>query len=994
MGSHYLILQDSCTSLSQMQLKVLLATLVGLSAAGRERLFKLKPRLSGCGLESCPESKPGLTTVHLVPHSHDDTGWLKTVDQYYYGAKPDVQRAGVQYIIESVVKELAKDPAKKFIQVETGFFWRWWEEKDDWMRNLTRTLVEAGQIEFTGGGWSMNDEAATHYASIIDNMEFGLHWLVDTFGECAIPTIAWQIDPFGHSKEQARLFAEMGFEGLFFARIDYNDKDERKRSQSLQMHWEGAEEGDTDSTIFTGVFDEHYSNPKGFCWDILCTDEPINDDPDLEGWNVEGKMAQFENYVNDHLRYFKDQDHIMFTMGDDFQYQNAVMNYKNMDKLILHMNERSNETGIYLTYSTPSCYLNALKGNTDMVYPIKSDDFFPYASGLHSYWTGYFTSRPSIKLEEREGARDLAVCRQLGAASKAQGDKEPEFHMHRAMGLMQHHDAVTGTEKQNVAEDYSQRLSRASGGCQRENIEKVLMLSGLDPGTVDLTQTYCPALNVSQCLVSEVAESFIVSVYNPLSWSVNPYIRIPVPSPSYTVHDQSGPLQVQAVPVPAHVLEIPGRESAANYELVVQVPEVPGLGFSQLYVHQDEEANVEISNFEPLDMPPSQTGLNVSGIQVDLQYYVGAISGQHSGAYVFRPDGSGKHSLGESKYSQAVGSLVTETTMEAGDWGVISSPSYAGVNYNEIVWQVGPIPGGKEVVVEYSSDLSSDGKFYTDANGRQMMERQRREGEAEMEASNYYPINTRLELRDGIQENLAILVDRSEGGSSLEDGQIELMVHRQCLKDDYFGVGESLEEQAFGQGLVARGSHLLVRGSELSLVRKLSQEQVLRPQLSFFATSLTLDGWNSLGSKRIYSALARQLSSPIQVLTFSRWSNDKLLLRLQHTQDKAEGGVTENVDLTGLFTEFSILSLEETTLAANQPLGGKRSNGENQSNRNSRTETEKFEEPENQLNQPEFYSDDQQNNQINEAVKEIVVAPQISFEPLQIRTFIATVSWY
>ena len=37
---------------------------------------------------------------------------------------------------------------------------------------------------------------------------------------------------------------------------------------------------------------------------------------------------------------------------------------------------------------------------------------------------------------------------------------------------------------------------------------------------------------------------------------------------------------------------------------------------ANIQVHQDEEANLEMSNFEALEMPPSQTGLNVSGVQV------------------------------------------------------------------------------------------------------------------------------------------------------------------------------------------------------------------------------------------------------------------------------------------------------------------------------------------------------------------------------------------
>jgi lysosomal alpha-mannosidase len=91
--------------------------------------------------------KDGATlTVHLIPHSHDDVGWLKTVDDYYYGGDMRTQFAGVQYTIDTVVQELTDHPEYKFSIVEMAFLYRWWHQATDKEKTRMKTLVANGQL--------------------------------------------------------------------------------------------------------------------------------------------------------------------------------------------------------------------------------------------------------------------------------------------------------------------------------------------------------------------------------------------------------------------------------------------------------------------------------------------------------------------------------------------------------------------------------------------------------------------------------------------------------------------------------------------------------------------------------------------------------------------------------------------------------------------------------------------------------------------------------
>lgn len=158
------------------------------------------------------------------------------------------------------------------------------------------------------------------------------------------------------------------------------------------------------------------------------------------------------------------------------------------------------------------------------------------------------------------------------------------------------------------------------------------------------------------------------------------------------------------------------------------------------------------------------------------------------------------------------GAVVSEIHITWAAWATAVVRLSAGYNAVEVEYTVGPIPQysfedakrvylqGKEVVLRYNTSLNTGGTFYADSNGRELVRRDyNKRGPAypmpynisEPVAGNYYPVNTLLAIQDVKADvGFSVAVDRSMGGASLANGELELMVHRRTQADDSRGVGQ------------------------------------------------------------------------------------------------------------------------------------------------------------------------------------------------------------
>ncbi|KAL1529061.1 hypothetical protein AB1Y20_000024 [Prymnesium parvum] len=984
----------------------------------------------------------GKINVHLVPHSHDDTGWQVTVDQYF--------ATQVYFIIDTVIQNLAADENRKFIYVETGFFARWWEQASDTKRALAKKVVKSKQLEFINGGWCMHDEASPLWTAMVDQTTRGHQFILKNFGVEASPRGTWQIDPFGHSNTEAWLLGEQaGFESIFWGRMDWQDRTMRyNKNEGFEWIWQGSESLGESAQIFAG--DLFGTGGGGYStWiDFDGSGDQVIDDPARHDWNVDQWVDKFVQDALDQ-RSHSLSDHQMWACGTDFQYQNADHWYRNLDKLIHYVNLNGTVNAFY---STPSIYTD-WKKKWNGSYQVRTDDIFPLGDNPHNYWSGYFTSRPALKRQVRFATNLLMSARQLEVVTNTTAAEVNMPTVKRSpvvgtswtdslegtVGVATHHDGMSGTERQDVTDDYEQRISESSFEVEAGLSLAFSKLLGVPADTIAHCNCNVGAdcLNMTVCAASTGKTSFTVAAWNPMAHALSEIARVPVTGSQWVVTDAQGnvvPSQVVAIDertksLPLLYLNSYNMDAAqiaaarkelaneADHVLIFNMP-LPPVGLNVFLAKASAAPNAPRAQVarrlveqgdDPIDVSSSTyqltfdsaTGMlsritnKKTGAATDLSiswgWYNSSVGGcttydasvppsiqsppcsdqKPNSSTVFFPGPTVKPTIEVVR-----GDLVTEVHQTFSSWASHVIRLYEGKNYVEVEWTAGPIPvdtpwmapvayangeplpnnWGKEVIVKYSSGLKSQGVWYTDSNGKEMLRRvYNKRGPSypspynisEPVAGNYYPVNALMALDDGVHE-LTVLTDVSQAGASLRDGELEFMVHRRLQDDDSRGVQEPLNETMCGcndigaapgqmgahghegdggcacAGLTVRGRHWIVFDTidNAHAARRILSEQLNFPPLLAFSSATPRKLPPS-------SALSAPLPPAVKLVTltsnYASFNDGQLLLRLSHLYQAGEHptlAVPVEVDLQQVFgaANLTITSAVETTLTGNRKL--------------------------------------------------------------------------
>ena len=402
------------------------------------------------------------SVFHLIPHSHQDLGWLKTEQGYYKDA--------VESVIKTSLKYMENNPQAKFVLSDMGFVrMHFMKHPEDIprMRNLTRT----GQLNIINGAYVLNDEAGCAFDDILSNFQWGRKFTWENIG--VIPRSAWNIDQFGQSKSFSKMLRELGYNENLINRISEDTKVELTKKKGLLLNWTlGPNENDNQMSY---ILRKHYSAPVPL-WDDYF--DKLRNRFHVDFFNSDFNfLLTFTSFLTTLVDTQPGYNtrHVLLTDGDDFAYDNYEERIRPTELVVIFAN-CNNNTGRFagkfeLRISTLANYFSEVKNevNASNPYPTYSSDFFPYIEysmndSSHHAWSGYFTTNPLAKKSMRSygelyrGLRSILTVMMIidpsTTFSYSQALISNTSESEWIVGGNQHHDTITGTSRNPVAMHY------------------------------------------------------------------------------------------------------------------------------------------------------------------------------------------------------------------------------------------------------------------------------------------------------------------------------------------------------------------------------------------------------------------------------------------------------------------------------------------------------------------------------------------------------------
>jgi len=812
--------------------------------------------------------------VIVVPHSHSDPGWHKTVDGYF----EEQTKQTLEYMLDKL--QLYRNMT--FVWAETVFFSMWWSELSFKKRLIVKQLLKSGQLEIVGGSWVVPDEANPHYFALIDQMIEGHQFLKNNIA--FYPSNTWSVDQFGYSAVQAHLYKLAGFKHMVILRVHSAVKQYLQSRNSLEFFWRTMWNSTTADEIRTLVMPYMLYNIKHSCGPDpkVCLQfdfRKITGEPSearavtVHSGNVDRLSKLLLRQYQLKARLYP-HNVVLVPLGDDFRYDHNIewdQQFKNYMRLFNHMNSKT-EWNVHARFGTVKDYFREV--NRAMVklgkreqsageFSSLTGDFFPYTDQNDEFWTGYFSTRPFAKglcrdlevyLRSAEILHTLALSLDVESLYGRSMSIDSLVKSRRNLALFQHHDGITGTSRFYVAEDYELRLAyglqmskdvmRSAFGFLLSNKSSTdLPVNVLDPLSARMLSPNEHVIHVSHAGVR-------LQVFNNIVHKRHELIHLIVNHQHVCVTDHYGlPLVSQITPAP---VESTDEEEMITYMLSFIVA-LPPLSITSFDISPATDSSTGCSTtanstvytvsrsikqqdivFENAYLRASfslQTGLLKSVQLKEKNHLITRLSSlqflfytpRRSGAYIFSPAGPAEDYREKQQILMKVfsGPLFTEVRLVRSFVTHCARIVHcdcllaAAVELNTVVDLTAL--DDKELVLRLNSDVRSGDTFFTDQNGFHMMKR-RRFSTFPIEA-NYYPATAAAFIEDD-QLRLSLLLSQPSGASSQTEGSFEVMLDRRLQGDDNRGLNEGVldNKRAFFRHYLLLESAVSISGPRASHV--------------------------------------------------------------------------------------------------------------------------------------------------------------------------------